>query len=307
MNGQDVWGWKVATYLFVSGTGAGAYTVGMVSQHMGDRTWAAATGLLLGPALVAPATLLLIWDLGRPGGFLRAGRRPISSWISRGVMILSAFIIVGGLHGALSVWPWGWLGPSDRLTLATSLVAGLLALSTMIYTGLLLGAIRPIPFWSTPVLPVLFLVSSLSTGIMVVDLTLTLRGVVTGTSESSALVGMRQADLLLLALEAVVIACYLGLTHATAGSRASVALLTRGALATRFWAGVVAAGLMLPFLIQLVEVTGAIPTAASLSLVSSLAGLLGGLLLRHVVVTGGVKEPLSVAGVLLTLPSRAGV
>ncbi|MFQ5899734.1 MAG: NrfD/PsrC family molybdoenzyme membrane anchor subunit [Candidatus Methylomirabilia bacterium] len=308
MNGQDVWGWKVAIYLFVSGTGAGAYAVGMVTQRLGsDWSPAAAAGLLLGPALVMPATLLLIWDLGRPAGFLRAGRRPASSWISRGVMILSGFIIVGGLHGTLSVWPWGWLGPSDRLTLVLSPLGALLALSTMLYAGLLLGAVRPIPFWSTPVLPLLFLVSSLSTGIMAVDLTLTLRQAVTGATESSALGGLRQADLLLLTLEAVAIACYIGLSHATAGSRASIALLTRGTLAPRFWAGVVAGGVALPFLIQLLEVTWAVPAAMALSLVSSLAGLLGGLLLRHVVVAGGVKEPFSAAGVLLTLPSRAGV
>lgn len=307
MNGQDVWGWKVAGYLFVSGTGAGAYAVGLVAQGLGgDWRATASAGILLGPALVAGATLLLIWDLGRPAGFLRARRRPASSWISRGVMVLTAFLFAGGLHGTLSVWPWGWLGPSDRLTLALSALGGLLALLTMLYTGLLLGAIRPIPFWSTPVLPLLFLVSSLSTGIMALDLTLTLWQAATGAPPSGALGTMRQADVILLALEAVVIGCYLRLTHATAGSRASIALITRGALAARFWAGVVAGGLAFPVLAQGLELAGAAPSAGALSLASSLLGLLGGLLLRHVVVAGGVKEPLSAAGVLLTLPSRAG-
>ncbi|MBI4589281.1 MAG: polysulfide reductase NrfD [Candidatus Rokubacteria bacterium] len=308
MNGQNVWGWKVAAYLFASGTGAGAYAVGLAAQRLGsDWSSVAGTGLLLGPALVAPAALLLIWDLGRPAGFLRAGRRPASSWISRGVVILCGFILVGGLHAALSVWPWGRPAPPDSLTLVLSAVGGLLALLTTLYTGLLLGAIRPIPFWSTPVLPLLFLVSSLSTGIMAVDLTLTLWQGVTGPSLSDALGGMRRADLLFLALEAVVIACYLRLTHATQASRASIQLLTRGALAVRFWAGVVAAGLVVPFLIQLLEVTSAVPSAGGLSLLSSVAGLFGGLLLRHVVVAGGVREPLSAAGILLTLPGRARV
>jgi formate-dependent nitrite reductase membrane component NrfD len=306
MNGQDVWGWKVAAYLFASGTGAGAYMLGLVAQRFGGAWRAVASvGLLLGPAAVAPATLLLIWDLGRPGGFLRAGRRPASSWISRGVVILSGFILLAGLHGALTVWAATWLGALDGLRLALSTTGGLLALLTIIYTGLLLGAVRPIPFWSTPVLPLLFLVSSLSTGIMAVDLTLSLRQAAAGLPGSPALGAMRLADLLLLAGEAVVIACYLRLTHATPASRASIALLTRGRLAARFWAGVVGGGLGLPFMIQLLEVTRVVPEAAALSVLSSLAGLLGGLLLRCVVVAGGVKEPLSAAGVLMTLPGRA--
>lgn len=303
MTGQDAWGWKVAAYLFVSGMGAGAYAVGAVAQHLGNAwTPAATVGLLLGPLLVGPATLFLIWDLGRPSGFLRAVRRPVSSWISRGVVILSGFLVVSGAHTVLAVWPIAGIG--GRSQLALSLAGGLLALSTMVYTGLLLGAIRPIPFWSTPILPLLFLVSSLSTGVMAVDLLLTLSGAVTGNPAAGILAALRRADLFLLALEALVLVLYLSLAHATVATRASRALLTVGALAPRFWRGVVLAGIVLPFVLQLVEVTASVPGSAAWAMVSSALGLLGGLFLRQAVVAAGVKSPLNAAGVLFPVPTR---
>lgn len=304
MNGQDVWGWKVATYLFVSGMGAGAYMVGAAAQPLGTAwTPAAAIGLLLGPLLVGPATLFLIWDLGRPLGFLRAVRRPVSSWISRGVVILSAFLLASCARAALAVLPVEGLGARGQLVL--SLAGTLLALATMVYTGLLLGAIRPIPFWSTPILPLLFLVSSLSTGVMAVDLGLTVSGEVTRNQAAGLLGALRKADLFLLALEAVVIVLYLSLAHATVAARASTTLLTVGALAPRFWGGVVLAGIAIPFILQVIEVTSPALGAPVWAMASSGLGLLGGLFLRHVVIAGGVKSPLNAAGVIFATPSRA--
>ncbi|MBI2162434.1 MAG: polysulfide reductase NrfD [Candidatus Rokubacteria bacterium] len=294
-NGQDTWGWKVAVYLFVSGMGAGAYATGAAAEWLDGAGAVTAIALALGPLLVGPAALFLIVDLGRPAGFLRAGRRPSTSWIARGVVILSAFLAASVLHAACALLD----GPAAaRLALAA--IGGALAILTTIYTGLLLGAIRPIPFWTTPILPLLFAVSSLSTGIMAVDLVATLAP----RTSPSTLSALRSADLVLLASEAVVVALYLALAHATVAARASTALVTRGALARRFWGGVVAAGLAVPFVVQLAEVSGALPAAAAWTALSSGAGLAGGFFLRQIVIAGGVKSPLNAAGMLFTLPGH---
>ena len=142
--------------------------------------------------------------------------------------------------------------------------------------------------------------SSLSTGIMAVDLVATLAR----RAPPSTLAAWRSADLVLLALEAIVIALYLALAHATVAARASTALVTRGALARRFWVGVVAAGLAVPFVVQLAEVSGALPASAAWTALSSGAGLAGGFLLRQIVIAGGVKSPLNAAGMLFTLPGH---
>jgi len=294
VRGQATWGGLVAAYLFVSGTGAGAYATGAAAEWLGAPRLAA-VAVVLGPLLVGPATIFLIGDLGRPAGFLRAGRRPGTSWISRGVVILSAFLLTSALHAGCAL-----LGGPAAARLALAVAGGVMALLTMVYTGLLLGAVRPIPFWTTPVLPVLFTVSALSAGIMVVDLVATLGGL----APPPALAALRRADLALLALEAGVIALYLALGHATVAARAATALVTRGALARRFWGGVVGAGLVAPFVVQLLEVSGALPAAAAWTALSSGAGLTGGFLLRQIVIAGGVKSPLNAAGMLFTLPGH---
>ncbi len=302
MNGQHVWGGKVAGYLFASGLGAGAYALGAAGQQAGASAAAAATALALGPLVVGPAALLLVWDLGRPAGFLRAGRRPRTSWISRGVGILSAFVLVSALHAALTLW--APVGPATR---ALGLAGLALAILAMVYTGLLLGAIRPIPFWSTPVLPLLFLVSGLSTGAMAVDLVLSLWHGATGAPAPAGLGWLRGVDLLLLVVEALVLALYLSVCNATPAARSAVALLTTGALAARFWVGVGLAGIVAPFAIQVGEVSGALSDGLAWVIVSSGAGLAGGLVLRLVVIAAGVKSPLSVAGHVFPAPGSAPV
>jgi formate-dependent nitrite reductase membrane component NrfD len=297
-----VWGWKVAAYLFVAGAGAGAYAVGAAASRLGPAwTPAATAGLAMGPLLVGPATLFLIADLGRPGGFLRAGRRPASSWISRGVVILSAFLLLSLVHAALAVLAPGRLAGSAGIWLA--LLGGALAGLVMVYTGLLLGAVRPIPFWSTPVLPLLFLVSSCSTGIMALDLALGAAG--QHGPEAAFTLGLRRADLGLLALEGMVVALYLALAHGTVAARASARLLLAGELAPRFWGGVVGAGLVLPFALELVAVLTR-PADPSLPAAAAL-GLLGGFLLRLLVIEAGVKMPLVAAGMLFSLPGQEAI
>lgn len=289
--GQEVWGWPVAAYLFVAGTGAGAYAVGAFADWLGAPGLVLAA-LPLGPLLVGPATLFLIADLGRPGGFMRAARRPGSSWIARGAIVLTAFLAASALHTLCVLLD----GPAAA-RVVVSVAGGALALLTMAYTGLLLGAVRPIPFWTTPILPVLFVVSSLSTGAMAADLVATVAG-----RAERALAVLRAADLGLIAVEAAVLALYLGLGHATAASRAATALVVRGALARPFWGGVVAAGLAVPFAIQLAEVTAAVPASGLWTVASAAAGLAGGYALRRIVIAAGVKTPLSAAGMVFTFP-----
>jgi formate-dependent nitrite reductase membrane component NrfD len=140
---------------------------------------------------------------------------------------------------------------------------------------------------------------------MVVDLLLTLSRVATGNPAGGILGLLSKVDLFLLALEAGVIVLYLSLAHSTVGSRASATLLTAGSLAPRFWGGVVLAGIVVPFILQVVEVISPIPGEAAWAMVSSGLGLLGGLFLRQAVIAGGVKSPLNAAGILFATPSRA--
>jgi formate-dependent nitrite reductase membrane component NrfD len=173
------------------------------------------------------------------------------------------------------------------------------AFGTMIYTGILLGASRPIAFWSTAMLPLLFLVSALSTGIMAVVLIASLRG----GAYAEAIHGLARVDMLLIILEMFVLGFYLQGTHRVPESRASAELVLTGAVAPLFWGGVVVVGLSVPLLLELWAVfaleqgVGAVAAFAA-----SACGLIGGLCLRQVVLSGGIHAPLRAGRFEIALP-----
>lgn len=300
-SGQAVWGWKVAAYLFLAGVGAGAYSTGAIADLLGEG-WETVSraGISLGPLLVLASTAFLIADLGAPSGFLRAGARPRSSWISRGVIILTVFVIIGLINIFFRIWPWNALEEATTARLALEICGLVFALLTAVYTGLLLGAVRPIPFWNSPVLPVLFLLSALSTGVMALLLTLSLSS---GAALHAQLSSLARADALILGFESVVVLFYLYGCYSSPVSRPSAQLLLTGALAPVFWLGLVAAGLAIPLALELSHLSqsgaGTPEGSAALTILAAILGLTGGLMLRYLVVSGGVKVPLKPAGMLL--------
>lgn len=294
----------MAAYLFLAGVGAGAYSAGVVADLLG-KGWenASRAGITLGPLLVLASSIFLIADLGAPSGFSRAVARPRSSWISRGVIILTVFVIIGLINILLRIWPWQALEEATTARLALEATGLVFALLTAVYTGLLLGAVRPIPFWNSPVLPVLFLLSALSTGVMALLLTLSLSSLASGAALHAQLSGLARADSLILGFESVVVLFYLYGSYSSPVSRPSAQLLLTGSLAPIFWLGLVTAGLALPLALELPHLSlseaGTPEDSAALTLAAAVLGLTGGLMLRYLVVAGGLKVPLKAAGMLL--------
>lgn len=60
---QGLWRWKIAAYLFLAGTGAGAFVVGVISDFMG-YAMPAKIAITFGVPVVAFSTVFLILDLG---------------------------------------------------------------------------------------------------------------------------------------------------------------------------------------------------------------------------------------------------
>jgi formate-dependent nitrite reductase membrane component NrfD len=281
---QTEWRWLIAIYLFLAGVGGGAHITGVAADFLG-WTKLANLGICLGWPLVLIGCLCLLGDLGNMGNAWRVARKPDTSWIARGTLIISIFMLVGFIHMLLWVWP----GTGDTTDSTTRHVVGVLgasfAFATMIYTGLLLGDAIPIPFWSTALLPILFFLSALSTGIMAVILA----GVTAGADEVQLLT-LAKVDILLIAAEALVLAVYLHGTYRLPNSRMSAEHVLKGAAAPMFWLGVVVCGLALPLVI---DASGSRGAAAVLA---STLGLIGGLCLRYVVLAGGAAYPIVAAG-----------
>jgi polysulfide reductase chain C len=290
---QQLWDWRAAAYLFLAGTGAGSTLVAMTYALLFDLYSAVtAVGLIMGPLLAILGSLFLFMDLGRPLLSYLAPRRPGHSWISRGFLILTAFIIVGLIHWALWIWPWRVIEDGGGTWWIFGALSGILAFLTAIYTGLLLGA-SPIPFWNTPILPVLFLVSCVSTGIAAIVLTTVhILGLNIHPEETFFLL---QTDGFIIVLEIILLALYLYGMNLETAAKTSVSTIIRGRLAGSFWIGLVGIGLFVPLIS---EWTG------SWTLLPAVCTLVGGYLLRSIVVSSGVKIPLSAQGIIIPIPGR---
>jgi formate-dependent nitrite reductase membrane component NrfD len=149
--------------------GADAFLVGLVAALLRFDEAAricAAAGVPTGAA----STLFLIWDLGHPAKFMLALLHPRGSWISRGFLVLLGFLTIGSLTVA-QMWHVGGVFEVARTAQTViAVAAGLFALAACLYTGTLIGVIVSRPFWNNGLLPVLFLISALSSGIGLITL-----------------------------------------------------------------------------------------------------------------------------------------
>lgn len=301
LRAQTKWGRFIASYLFLAGLGAGAYFTGVVAGFLGED-WVdlAKIGVALGWPCVFVGTMFLITDLGTPANFWRAFMRPGTSWVSRGTIIISIFMVVSFIHLVFWVWPFAAIDDGAPLLDVIGVVGAIFAVGTMIYTGLLLGANRPIAFWSTALVPVLFLLSALSTGIMATMFVATL-----GSGDHSGPVSsLARVDIVLLIVEIVVVAMYLQATHRVPESREAARLVLSGAVAPLFWIGVAVLGLAVPLALELLGVYAldgsAVETA---TIIAAISGMIGGWCLRQTVLLGGIHAPLRAGRFEFAIPN----
>jgi formate-dependent nitrite reductase membrane component NrfD len=281
---QTEWRWLIAIYLFLAGTGGGAHITAVTADFLG-WTKLAKIGICLGWPLVLVGCLCLLGDLGNIVNAWRVARKPDTSWIARGTLIISIFMIVGLIHMTLWIWPGTMEGADSTARHVVGVIGAVFAFATMVYTGLLLGDAIPIPFWNTVLLPILFFLSALSTGVMAV----TLIGVI-ARAEDAHLLTLARVDILLIAAEALVLAAYLHGSYRIPNSRMSAEHVLMGDAARMFWFGVVVCGLAVPLVIDALGLHGAAAVLASI------LGLIGGLCLRYVVLAGGAMYPIAAAG-----------
>ena len=192
------WGWLVAIYLFLGGMGAGAFLMAAVVELTGMRYRqkycpTALVGAGVSGPLILIGTVLLIFDLG--AGLREPWRillmfTNFESVMTWGIWILTLFLPIAFVYGILEimhVYPQVLAWMRQRLTFlpetlpyrsvkrVLAVVGGVLAIGTAIYTGVLLSVVQAVPLWNTPVLPALFLVSAVSTGMgLTFDLAATL-------------------------------------------------------------------------------------------------------------------------------------
>ncbi len=287
--GQKSWGWLVVLYVFLAGLGGGTFLFSFILLLVGKYEPVVRIGALVGPLVVLLASLLLLFDLGSPGRAYRLFTTPatlVTSWMIRGAWILMAFIILGLAYAlpAFKFFQWLPWEQTSGFGVGLGIIATILAVIVPIYPGLLLGVIKSIPLWNTPVLPPLFFLSGLDTGVAVLVLA-SLGFSTTVGIEGFHLLGV--IDIVLVLVLLIAIWAYVEIVK-KAGVTAAISIsLLRKPL---FIGGVVIGGIVLPLVLLVISAfTSEIQTIRIFDGIAGLLILSGALLLRLSIVTFGVR------------------
>jgi protein NrfD len=292
----ESWEWSIPLYLFLGGLVAGLMIFAAVIRLRAPGRYPRALALLdwLGLPILAAGLLLLWFDLSNRWNAWRffTTFRPSSamSWGSWILLLTGAVLLLrlaarttrmepprrlGALWAVLR--PFGtrvarFDGAIDRITIALGIALGL-------YTGVLLSQIAARPLWDSAFLAPLFLASGVASGGAFLCLFLSQEEHLSLARFSMATCGV----------EIALLGGYLATTGSGALSGDTAAsVLVSGDFALAFWILVVAAGLVVPLIIETVELARR-HLPAAISRIAPALKLVGSAALRFVVVFAGLE------------------
>lgn len=247
MTFEPVWGTIIAWYLFLAGLGGGAFiTSAYLHLRAPESVHLIRYGRIIAPVAVIIGLVLLIFDA--TAGFhdplrfvfLLTNFGSVMTW---GVVFLAAFVVV-----ALIVCVMDLLGKGRKVPLWLDVVGGAIGLCVCVYTGCLLGVAKTFPLWNNALLPVLFLVSAVSTGMASVLLV----GIFRAPKEFSRVADLKKFHFWLPVVELFLVASLLFVTASSAESAgfASVMNLVAGDCSVAFWLVFILLGLVVPTLLE---------------------------------------------------------
>lgn len=224
--------------------------------------------------------------LGHPEIAFKMMRNVRRSWVSRGFVGLSLFLLGGGVYLGLVLLK---LDEAWRaIAVPAQAVAMLGALTVIGYMGFCYTASKAIPFWHSPLHPALYIAFAVRGGIAALL-------VLAAASGTLADVSLLQ---LWIAVSALVTLFYVfeiqgALASASVAAKWSVRDVLAGRLAMSFYGGTLAMGLIVPVLLL---VSSAVQTPALMAAVG-IASAAGDFFMKLTTVKAGVYLP-------LVMPSR---
>jgi len=290
------WGTPLFFDLWMAGMAGGAYFAAFLFHLFGadkeKRLLKLAT--YIGVPLVLLGVLALVIDLGKPTWswhlfvrFRLISSMSMGSWILFIWSIVAVFLIALwfaeivesperlGLFGQVAYL----LRPLVPATKALTWIALVFAVLLMTYTGVVLSTTSQVLWRSTILLPALFVTSAVSTGLAVLIVAVQLMG---AHEPSPTMAQLRKALTVLIIIQLVVLVGFL-LWLSAAGV---VWPLISGTLGLLFWIGVVVIGMLAPLGLELKAIAQG-ERANLASFLSALWVMIGGFILRAVMVLGG--------------------
>jgi formate-dependent nitrite reductase membrane component NrfD len=287
------WKWEIYTYFFFGGISGASYAIAAIAGLFGDsgNQRIARVGRYLSLPAALLSTLLLIMDLKRPERFYMMLRvLKLRSPMSVGTWLLAVFSAFSGLSALVQAGRDGLFGRGSGLGLLLRAVPlrlieplgipwGLLLSG---YTGVLLAA-TAVPLWTKNYLLIgpLFLATAMSNATAAIALVLSLTR---GTSQQT-FKRLERLDVIAIVTELALITAFKWRLSPTVARP-----LSEGKYAWIHNVGVIGLGLGAPLLLQIKSAFfGGQASRPIVGLASSLV-LMGGLLLRYVMVKAGKES-----------------
>jgi len=292
---------SIIWYLFFAGVGSGLSIIVFIidsflrrfrpGQFLALKAFIA-PGQALGLVLVALGSVFLLFDLGRSERFVYLFLSPSPSIVTVGAWSLLVFMVLTLTQLALRLRLARKVPKPLHVALRWANMIS--AFLVMLYTGLLLQSFSTIHFFTTPLLPALFVFSSLTGGVALLELIVLLRQ--PDSVPAALLPHISKAHLPMLACEALLLAAYLFWAfQRSSTAAASAASLVSGDYLLIFWGGVVLCGMMLPLLIVSFSRGRATPSLLATHALSLLAG---GLALRYCFLMVGMHPQMFLPSVM---------
>ena len=296
---QHVWGWQIATYLFLGGLGGATFAISAILHLFeGCDRKMLSVAVLSSIGFLVLGTVFLLADMLQPLKAAYALTNP-NSWIFWGVIFINFYFLAAIVYviPLLEEWPkllpiiqkiptplLSLLERFNRLAALGGSAAGFLI---AIYTGLLISAAPAISFWNTPALPLLFVISGFSTGAAYLLLLSTFSKKETAWKISEKL---EQLDAVLIVSELIILGAYFNFAlFLPTGARESAQYLFNSPV---FIIGFFIAGLLIPLAIETYGIffSGHSKKSNSLLAFASALVLIGGYLLRFFVLSAGLYQ-----------------
>ncbi len=287
----NIWHWHIPLYLFLGGLAAGILFFAALYTIQGkEKLYPAAVkrAPFITPFILVIGLLALLLDLNNKPYFWQLYTTlRLESPMSWGAWTLMVVTPISFIWCALNIreifpsfdWKYRWIKRLEsfftKYKIAMSWVLLIFSVILGIYTGILFSAFNARPLWNTSILGPLFLASGLSTGAAYIML----------VSRSHAeRVMFSKIDIVLIGIELfLIIHMFMGFLASTQVQIDAAGLFLGGPYTVVFWVFVVFLGMVLPAILEVLELNKfRVPV-----LIPGLLVLFGGLMFRFVIAYAG--------------------
>jgi len=286
-----IWHWPIPLYLFLGGLAAGVLFFAALYYLLGkeeDFRTAVRRVPFLAPAALVIGLAALFIDLRHKAYFWQLYTTiRLESPMSWGAWTLLVITTVSFIWCALHIreffpkwdWRYNWLKELEsffnRYKRPLAWVMLVFAIITGVYTGILLSAFNARPLWNTSVLGPLFLASGLSAGAA---------SVVLASKNKHERLLFTKIDLIILGTELfLIVHMFMGFLASTQVQIEAAGLFLGGPYTMVYWIFVAMLGIIIPAILDLMELKGYhIP-----AVIPGLLVIMGSLVFRFVFVFAG--------------------